>query len=155
MVICIVALFVLSILSIFSAKYRQPTKDAFKCVFKMITLRPCDVGLETKIKTAVTSKLMFLPIIGRFFYKNFKVISWLFTITFFMSLGYSAYSIYNLIIYGSCTPGASCEITTFFGICSLTVERYSVYILVAVLASIGIYLLIKKIRNKNKIIQEI
>jgi hypothetical protein len=147
MVICIVALVVLSILSIFSARYRAPAKEAFRCVFRMITFRPCDVHLETKIKTKVTSKLMFAPSLARFFYKYFKPISWIFTILFFVSLGYSAYGIYNLIVYGTCSPGSYCIITSL-GLCTLDIERYTVYALLTVLVIALIYFLIKR-NNKS------
>ena len=147
MVICIAALVVLSVLSIFSAKYRSSAKEAFRCVYRMATLRPCDVHLETKIKTKVTSKLMFAPFLARFFYKYFKPISWIFTIAFFASLGYSAYGIYNLIIYGSCSPGSYCIITDL-GLCILDIERYIVYALLTILAIVLIYFLIKR-NNKS------
>lgn len=108
MVICIVALVVFSFLSLVSAKYRPYARDAFKCVFKMVQFKPCDVKFEEKIKSKVTSKLMKrTPSLARFFYKNFKVLSWIFTIAFFASLIYSAYGIYNLIVYGNCEPGSS------------------------------------------------
>ena len=114
MVICIVALIVFSILGIFSGHYRDLAKDAFKCVYRMVTLRPCDVQLETKIKTKVTSKLMVVPSLARFFYKYFRYISWAFTISFFVSLGYSAYGIFNLLTIGRCDPSTPyCEITSF------------------------------------------
>lgn len=146
MVICIVALIVLSVLSIFSARYRGPAKEAFKCVYRMATLRPCDVQLETKIKTKVASKLMFAPSLARFFYRYFKPISWIFTIAFFASLAYSAYGIYNLIVYGSCNPGGVCVITSI-GLCILDIERIAVYTILAVLAIVLIYLLIKRNRK--------
>jgi len=146
-VICIVALIVLSILSIFSAKYRNPAKEAFRCVYRMATFRPCDVHLETKIKTKLTSKLMFVPSLARFFYKYFKPVSWIFTIAFFASLIYSAYGIYNLIVYGSCSPGNICVITSI-GLCILDIERIIIYTILAVLIIVLIYLLIK--RNKRR-----
>lgn len=147
MVICIVALIVLSILSIFSAKYRQSARDAFKCVFKMIQFKPCDVQLEQKIKSKVTSKLMFMPSMARFFYKNFKVLSWIFTIIFFVSLGYTVYSIYNLIVYGSCEPGEFCVIT-WIGVCILDLEKYILYAALIIIAIILLYLFIKKSKKK-------
>jgi hypothetical protein len=146
MVICIVALVVLSILSIFSARYRPYAKEAFRCVYRMATLRPCDVQLETKIKTKVTSKLMFIPSLAKFFYKHFKTISWIFTIAFFASLAYSAYGIYNIIVYGSCEPGEFCVIT-WLGMCILDLEKYIVYAALIIVALSFVYFLIK--RNKK------
>jgi hypothetical protein len=149
MVICIVALVVFSFLSIWSAKYRALAKDAFKCVGRMVMFRPCDVQLEAKIKNKLTSKLMFSPAIARFFYKNFKYISWVFTIAFFASMGYSLYGMYNLLVYGSCTPGAPCIITDI-GVCILDVEKYIVYAIIAVMVVAVAYFLIKRNgRKKN------
>jgi hypothetical protein len=143
MVICIVALVVFSILSIWSAKYRSYAKEAFRCVGLMITFRPCDVQLETKIKTKVTTKLMFSPSLARFFYRYFKPISWLFTITFFVSLFYSALGIYNIIVYGSCNPGDVC-VLTYIGWCILQIENALVYVLLAILVIALIYFLRKR-----------
>lgn len=143
MVICIVALVVFSFLSIWSARYRELAKQAFKCVTRMVTLRPCDVGLETRIKTKVTAKLMNIPSLARFFYRHFKLLSWAFTVTFFASMTYSAYSVYNLLVYGTCNPGGVCVITSV-GLCILEIEKMVVYIILAVLAVVLIYLLARK-----------
>ncbi len=147
MVLCIVALLVFSVLSIWSANYRVLAKEAFRCVMRMVTFRPCDVQFETKIKAKVTSKLMVIPALARFFYKNFKIISWVFTIAFFASLAYSAYSIYNLIVFGSCSPGEPCAITGIGGLCILVLEKYVAYAIVAVLAIALLYFLVKKTKK--------
>jgi uncharacterized membrane protein/glutaredoxin len=108
MVICIIALVVFSILGIFSARWRRPAKEAFDCVFKMVQLKPCDTKFDERIKSKVTAKLMRFPTLAKSFYKYFKVFSWIFVITFFASMIYTAYGIYNLIVYGSCQPGSDC-----------------------------------------------
>jgi hypothetical protein len=113
MVICIVALVVFSVLGLFSAKYRKLSKEAFGCVFSMMTLRPCKTNLDQRIRSKVTAKLMGkTPSLARLFYRNFKAISVIFTISFFASLIYSAYGIFNLVVYGSCDPSdpGSCVI---------------------------------------------
>jgi len=148
MVICIVALVVFSFLSIVSARYRPLAKDAFKCVFLMIQLKPCEVGLEEKIKTKITSKLMVLPSLARVFYKNFKYISWMFTISFFASLFYSAYGVYNLLAIGRCDPNsASCEIASFLYFISChEVETVSIIAVIAIILFIYFYFKKKNIR---------
>ena len=148
MVICIIALVVFSFLSIVSARYRPLAKDAFKCVFLMVQLKPCTVGLEDKIKTKVTSKLMRVPPLARFFYKNFKYLSWLFTISFFASLFYSAYGIYNLLVIGRCDPNsASCEITSLlYYISCHEAETVSIIAVISVLLFIYFYFKKKNIR---------
>ena len=149
MVLCIVALLVFAVLSIWSAKYRGLAKEAFRCVTRMIALKPCDVHLETKIKAKVTAKLMIVPVLARFFYKYFKAISWAFTISFFASLAYSAYSIYNLLFFGSCDPGAPCAITDIGGLCVLVIEQYIAYAIVIVLVIAVAYFLLQKQKNSK------
>jgi len=144
MVICIVALVVFSILSLVSTRYRPLAKQAFRCVYLTATLRPCDVQLEEKIKAKLTSKLMFAPLLARFFYKNFKIISWIFTIAFFASLFYSVYGIYNLIAIGRCDPNsASCEITSLLYFISCH-EIETVLIILIISFVLFIYFYFKK-----------
>lgn len=105
MVICIVAAVVLGILGIFSAKYRKIAKEAFSCVKTMLTLRPCKTGFDDKVRSHVTSRLMKRSErLAGWFYRNFKAVSVIFTITFFLSAGYTAYTVYNLAVYGTCDP---------------------------------------------------
>jgi len=148
MVLCIVALVIFSIMSVGSAKYRHWAREAWRCVIKNLTLSPCDVGLEQKIKGKVTAKLLAFPALARFFYWNFSVISWLFTLTFLASLIYSAYSIYNFFVYGSCEPGGVCVIT-WIGWCILLIERVVVYVVLAVLALLAAYFIIKRVRRSH------
>jgi thiol-disulfide isomerase/thioredoxin len=108
-ILCVVAMVVFGVMGIFSAKYRALAKEAFSCFFKTVQLKPCDTKLDQRIKSKLIASLMkFSPPIARFTYKNFVVLSWLFTITFFASTAYSAYSVYNLVVYGSCSPGSYC-----------------------------------------------
>lgn len=106
-VVCIVALIVFGIMSIWSARYRRLARDALTCVSRMLVFKPCEVKLEHKIRSKVTAKLMKKsPGLASFFYKHFKALSWTFTIAFFASLAYSAYAVYNIVVFGTCTPSA-------------------------------------------------
>jgi hypothetical protein len=147
MVLCLVALVVFSFLSIFSAKYRRLARDAFDCVFRMITLRPCKVKLQEKIKLKLTSKFMKTPRIARIFYKHFKILSWIFTIAFFASLIYSGYSIYNLLLYGSCDPSSDVCVLTFIGVCMLEIQNILAYLIIIILIITLLYLFVKKRNN--------
>jgi len=105
MVICIVAMVVFGILGIFSARYRKIAKEAFSCVSRMLTFRPCVTGFDDKVRSAVTAKLMKRSErLAGAFYRNFKLLSVIFTISFFLSAGYTAYTVYNLAVYGTCDP---------------------------------------------------
>ncbi len=101
--ICIIALLVFGILSIFSAKYRPLAAEAFDCTFRKLTLRKCETGLDQRIKAQVTGSLMSMNQgIAGFVFKHFETISILFTLLFFASLAYSVYGAYNFIKYGDC-----------------------------------------------------
>lgn len=119
---CLVALFVLAVMGIFSARYRKWAKEAFDCVARRVTLRPCRTGFNEAVKAKVTSKLMARhPGFARFTHRHFELISWAFTALLFISLAYTVYSGYNIMAYGTCdpvsgmcafSPGASCSVTT-------------------------------------------
>jgi hypothetical protein len=100
---CIIALVVFAILGIFSAKYRRWAREAFDCVGRRLTLRPCQTGFNDKVKAKVVSKLLKRHAgLARFAHRHFEAISWLFTIMMFSSMIYSGYSLYNLAVYGTC-----------------------------------------------------
>ncbi len=103
--ICVLALFTFSVLGIFSANYRSLSKEAFRCVFQRVTFKKCETKLDQKIKSKITSKLLKKnPIIAKFVYKRFEVISWIFTLLLLGSMLYSVYGLYNLVMYGTCNP---------------------------------------------------
>jgi len=116
MVICIIGMVVFGILGIFSAQYRQYAREAFRCFFRMVKLKPCDTGFEQRIKSKITSKLMRIPPAARFFYQHFNAISWIFVITFFLSIAGIFYGLYNYFIFGNCngpnSNGGACIYNT-------------------------------------------
>ncbi len=103
--LCLVALIIFSILGIFSLTHRQLAKEAFDCVFKNITLRPCDTSFDEKIKGQVLGKLINKsPRLAKNINRFWKPLSWILTILFFTSLFFSARGVYNLAIYQTCDP---------------------------------------------------
>jgi thiol-disulfide isomerase/thioredoxin len=116
MVLCIVALIVFAVLGIFSVRYRRLAEDAFGCVTRMVTLRPCDTKLDERIRAKILAKtLKFSPSLAGALNKHFHGLSWIFTALFFASLLYTAYGAYNLFTIGTCDPAdpASCIFTPF------------------------------------------
>lgn len=103
MVLCIIAFAVFSVMSIFSAKYRPLAKEGFRCVFRSLTLKPCDTGLDERIKSEVVSKMLkYSPGAARSVNRHFVAISWFFVLLTLASFAYSAYGIYNFYYYGNC-----------------------------------------------------
>ena len=107
MSICLVALITFAVLGIFSGKYRRWAKEAFHCVARRLTLRPCETGFNQRVRAKITSKLMRRSTrLARFTNNHFEAISWVFTIILFSSLFFTTYSFYNLAVYGSCDPSS-------------------------------------------------
>lgn len=103
MVLCLLALPVFALLSIFSIRYRKLTLDALNCLFRTVTLRKCESGLDDRIKASLTGKVLkFSPRAASFFYNHYQVFSWILLIIFAWSLYASTLGIYNYINYGNC-----------------------------------------------------
>lgn len=101
--ICILSLIVFSFLGIFSARYRKLAAEAFDCVFRKITLRKCQSGLDVRVKSQITGKLMrFNRKFAKKVYKHFELISWIFVIIFLASFVYLLIGGYNFYMYGNC-----------------------------------------------------
>jgi hypothetical protein len=102
MVICIIALPVFALLGLFSLKYRMLAAEAFRCLFRTVVLKPCDTGLDLKIKSKFTAKLMWWPALARGFYKYFAILSWIFVVLMLLSAIFTGIGLYNYIKYGNC-----------------------------------------------------
>lgn len=94
---------VFAVLGIFSGTHREFAKEAFDCVFRKMTLRKCQTSFDKKMKMKITTKVAGKSDrLGRMVYRNFEIFSWFFTLILILSMAYSAYSVYNLAVYGTC-----------------------------------------------------
>lgn len=100
---CILALIVFGILGIFSASHRALAKEAFSCVFRRITLRPCNTGFADKIKGKILSKIITRSeFIAKMVNKHYEILSWIFFILMLGSTIWVMRGAYNFYVYGSC-----------------------------------------------------
>jgi len=107
--ICFLAMIVFGILGIFSATHRKIAIEAFDCVFRKVTLRKCNTGLDVRLKSSITGKsFQKHPKLGKFIYRHFEIISGFFTVLLILSLVWTGISGYNYYVYGNCN-GASVE----------------------------------------------
>lgn len=121
MSICVAALVVFAFMGVFSARYRYWAKEAFDCVGRRVTLRPCKTEFNQKVRAKITSKLLKKSQkAARFTHKHFEAISWVFTIILFVSLILTTGGLYNLFTYGTCDPAQpdSCIFTVQEGVCA-------------------------------------
>lgn len=100
---CVLALIVFSILGIFSATHRELAKEALDCVFRRVTLRPCDTGFREKIKGRILARLLGRSaFLARLFNRHFELLSWIFFILMVSSTFWTVKGGYNYYFYGSC-----------------------------------------------------
>ena len=100
---CIVAFVVLSILGIFSAANRRLAKEAFDCVFRRLTFRPCNTGFDEKMKAKILGKIiMRSEKLASFINKRFEVLAWIFFVIFLAAGIMGARGIYLFYTTGSC-----------------------------------------------------
>lgn len=118
--ICLLSLIVFGILAIFSASYRPLAKEAFDCVFRRLTLRKCQSGLDVRVKSKIVGKLIGKSAkLAKGVHKYFEVASWFFVILFFVSLFFSGLALYNVIVYDNCNGFSEGEIPEY---CIITGE---------------------------------
>lgn len=118
MVLCIIGLVVFGILGIFSAKYRQLAREAFECVFRMAQFKPCQGGFDDKIRREILSKAFQVhPSFAKYVNRYFGLLSWIFVVSFVISLFFTGQGIYNYAIYGNCNgpQGGFCIFDPFGG----------------------------------------
>ncbi|MFA5778154.1 MAG: thioredoxin domain-containing protein [Candidatus Paceibacterota bacterium] len=100
---CIIALIVFGIMGIFSASHRALAKEAFSCVFRRITLRPCNTGFADKIKGKILSKIITRStFLAKMVNKHYEILSWIFFILMLGSTIWVMRGVYNFYVFGSC-----------------------------------------------------
>lgn len=103
MVLCLVALPVLVVLGLFSAKYRQLAKESFRCVFTTITFRACDASVDQRIRAQVTASLARTSKpLARFTRKYFTFLSYAFVILTVLTVAYVGYAGTQYYLWGNC-----------------------------------------------------
>ncbi|MDD5463642.1 MAG: thioredoxin domain-containing protein [Candidatus Moranbacteria bacterium] len=101
--ICIISLIVFSILGIFSATHRALAKEAFDCVLRRLTFRPCNANFKEKMQGMIVGKIMNRSVFAaKIFNKYLEVFSWIFFILMVASTFWAIKGGYNFYQYGSC-----------------------------------------------------
>lgn len=108
MALCLLALPLFAILGIFSIKYRTLAKDALHCLFRTVTLRKCESGLDDRIRSSITGNLLpYLPRTAKFVYRHYQLLSWILVVLVLWSGYESTIGLINYAKYGNCNGPAS------------------------------------------------
>lgn len=124
--ICLLAFLVFGLLAIFSARHRPLAREALDCVFRRFTFRKCESQLDKRLKAQISGSIIGKsPVFGKFVFRHFEFLSWLFLIVMMASFAYSSFSLYNYVNYGNCygpeAPDLICPLSILEG------ETYSGY----------------------------
>ena len=116
--LCILAFIVFLILFPilgFFPEYRVYFKRSWECVFKKITLKPCDINLGEELKNKFIGSIFKLsPKFASFLDKTFTFWAFLFVIINIWSLGYVGIAGLNLWVHDTCTPdnASACSLSS-------------------------------------------
>lgn len=100
---CIASFIILSIIAIFNAAYRDLAKEAYDCVFRRITFKPCNTGFKEKMKAKLAGKLLTRSVrAAKFFNRHFELLSWIFFLLTVGSIFWAGKGLFNFYMYGSC-----------------------------------------------------
>lgn len=118
--LCIVAFFVVLVLSAVSAKYRKLLGKAWGCTWRRITFRPCDTTFKEDIKNTMLAPLAVKnPKLVKPASIAIEVTAWVMMITLIISIYFLLRSGLNLMVYGTCDKedAAACTLTS--EVCSI------------------------------------
>lgn len=117
---CIAAFIVLLVVGIFSAKYRLMMKQAWGCVGRKFTLRPCDTNFKKDLKDHMLAKVANKsPKMVKTADITIEFGAIVIVILTIWSLGVVLISGLNLYVYGTCSPSNASA-------CSLGAEACSI-----------------------------
>lgn len=101
--LCIASFIVLLVLSVFSARFRPYVREAYDCVFRRITFRACNTGFDVKVRSTITVALSKRSEgLAKLFNRYFELVSWIFVVSFLVSLGWTIRGGYLFWTTGSC-----------------------------------------------------
>lgn len=117
---CIAAFIVLLVVGIFSAKYRLMMKQAWGCVGRKFTLRPCDTNFKKDLKDHILAKVANKsPKMVKTADISIEIGAVVIVILTIWSLAVVIISGLNLYVYGTCKPSNAAA-------CSLGAEACSI-----------------------------
>ncbi|MBN9176929.1 MAG: hypothetical protein J0I43_06135 [Microbacterium sp.] len=101
--VCIVAFFVVLVLSAVSAKYRKLLGKAWGCFSRRVTFRACDTSFRDDVKTSMLAPLAIrAPRLVKPASIAIEVLAWLMVLSLVVSLYLLGRSGLNLFVYGTC-----------------------------------------------------
>ena len=107
---CLVCLFwtiPFGILALLFPKYRNDFKDSVKCFWNKMTLSPCDVNFDEKMRAKIVAWIgKYNQPAARFVYKHYDGI---FTFMMLLTIAYSIWLVY-VWMFPACGPADACSI---------------------------------------------
>lgn len=109
--ICLVGFGFFAFLGLFSATYREYTRDAFECMKSKASAKPCESNFDERYRAFVVDYAMKVDMrFAKYVRKYFEEINWAVFILFGALTLFTLEGAYNLVIHGTCNPGGHCGI---------------------------------------------
>lgn len=110
--ICVVGFGIFAFLGIFSATYRQYTRDAWSCMKNKASAQPCESGFDERYRAFAVDQAMKVDMrLARFVKDYFEEINWAIFVIFGVLTLFTLEGAYNLVVHGSCDPSGGCIVT--------------------------------------------
>ena len=109
--ICLVGFGFFAFMGLFSAAYREYTRDAWECMKSKASAEPCESGFDERYRGFAVDQAMKVDMrLARFFKNYFEEINWAIFIIFGVLTLFTTEGAYNLVLHGTCNPGGNCGI---------------------------------------------
>lgn len=103
--ICLAAFIVFAILGIFSATHRRLAKEAFWCVLRRVSFKPCQASIGEILKGKIVGWLLRRQSRwAGWVHRYFEIFSWIFVAITLVSTFYTVKGAYYYARYGTCNP---------------------------------------------------
>ncbi|HJV64369.1 MAG TPA: DsbA family protein [Geomonas sp.] len=111
---CIVSFLILAVVGIFNASCRELAREAWSCVFRRVTLRPCTTGFDERMKSRILGSVINRSeTAARFLSRNFELLSWTMFVLMAASTLFAARGIYLFYVTGSCSGSSEASFCLF------------------------------------------
>ncbi|HJV36105.1 DsbA family protein [Geomonas sp.] len=101
---CIISFLILAVMGIFSASSRELAKQAWGCVFRRVTLRPCTTGFDERMKSRILGSVINRSeTAARLLSRNFELLSWTMFVLMVASTLFAARGVYLFYVTGNCS----------------------------------------------------
>ena len=105
--LCLLSFLVFGFLGIFFSSYRELARKSLDCFTQRVKTGECDADFETRLKSTIIGKAMDKDRrLAAFLNSYMDYVTWSLVAVFLVAGLFVAVSVYNFLVYGSCSPAS-------------------------------------------------